>query len=292
MPTNLPVEWFLVNEEYEKETDPKKKAKLLEKLIAATPKHKGCENLLSNLKQRLSKLKKSSTKKRRGGGGGLSVRKEGAAQVVLLGFPNSGKSSLLKALTNTNPLISQVPFSTRTPQVGTMKYLNVQIQVVEVPAIIRGGAENQKWLGIARNADLIVLVIDSTNPKQSPELKQELFDAGIHKNELVVYTKKDLSKRGDAIDLSDPRSVEDLKRRIWKSLGLIRVYTRTRFVEPDLSKPVTLKEGSTVIDLAKEVHKDFARKLKHARVWRGKFKGLRAGPDYGLKDGDIIELVI
>ena len=58
-----------------------------------------------------------------------------------------------------------------------------------------------------------------------------------------------------------------------------------------MEEPVVLPKGSTVIDLAEEIHKDFAKKLKYARVWgSGRFEGQRVTRDYVLEDGDIVEL--
>lgn len=283
-----------VKYEYDKTTNPKDKIRLLERLISLTPDHKGTEKLLAQLRRTLSKLKDESERKKKGGGKrfGFEVKKEGAAQIVLIGAPSSGKSSLLAALTSATPAISPVPFTTKVPEIGAIKWLNVAIQVVEVPAIFPEGEDNPRWLGIARNAELIILVVDSTKPGQLKQLREELEAEAIDRPTIVVYTKGDLSRQGNAIAISNQWAVDDLKAKIWHELGLIRVYTRTRFTEPDYSRPITLSIGSTVMDLAKQIHKDFMHNLQYARIWRGKFKGLRAGADYELKDGDIVELVI
>jgi uncharacterized protein len=56
---------------------------------------------------------------------------------------------------------------------------------------------------------------------------------------------------------------------------------------------VVLKRGSTALDAAKSVHKDFGRNLRYAQVWgSGKFDGQRVKRDYVLQDGDVIELHI
>lgn len=292
MPANLPVEWFKAKEEYDQAKDVKERIRLLEKLISVTPTHKGCEKLLMQLKKSLAKLKKGTVKKKVTKGSGIAIKKEGAAQVVLLGFPSSGKSYLLRTLTNAKPEVSSVPFTTRKPEVGSMRWLNINIQIVEIPAIVPGGSENRMWLGLARSADLVILVLDPSQPEQLAQLKSELEQEGIEILIMPLYTRGDLTKKPNCVNLTDPRQVEELKSKIWKQLNLIRIYTRTRHTEPDLSRPVTLPSGSTVNDLSKVIHKDFQKSLKFARVWRGKFKGLQAGMDYELKDEDVVELVV
>lgn len=293
MPINATPEFFKAKADFENEKDPKKKIEKLKYLLSVAPSHKGAEKLLMQLKKKLAQLKEEAVKKKKGGSSyGVSVKKEGAAQVVIVGMPGCGKSTLLSLLTNARPEISPVPFTTKLPEVASMHYLNVGIQLVELPAIVPGGSENSKWLSIARTADLVVLLVDSTQPEQLQKLQQMLDEEGINNPTMVIYSKGDLSRKPKALNPSDKMLVEGLRTEIWKKLDLIRVYTKIRFAEPDLSRPVTLPKGSTVNDLALHVHRDFAQNLKHARIWRGNFKGLKAGADYELKDGDVVELVI
>jgi len=85
--------------------------------------------------------------------------------------------------------------------------------------------------------------------------------------------------------------LEELKLKIYQMLDIIRVYTKAPGQKPDLSDPVVLKRGSTLDDAAASVHKDFAAKLKYARIWgSGKHDGVMAKRDHVLEDGDIIEL--
>jgi ribosome-interacting GTPase 1 len=93
------------------------------------------------------------------------------------------------------------------------------------------------------------------------------------------------------ISAKERSGVEGVCSRLFSLLDCLRVYSKRPGHEPDLSNPVILKQKSTVLDLAKEIHKDFAAKLQYARIWgQGKYDGQRVNRDYILHDGDIIEL--
>jgi uncharacterized protein len=89
------------------------------------------------------------------------------------------------------------------------------------------------------------------------------------------------------------RNFAELKQAIFKRLQVVRVYARPPGEEPDMERPFVLKEGSTVSELTRKVHRDFFDKLKSVRVWgSSEFPGQMVHKDYELKDGDIVELRI
>lgn len=380
MPANLPPEYFKAEERYLQARTLEEKISATEELIRVTPKHKGTEKLLKTLKRRMAKLRRElrETRERRvgrGGGPSFAVRKEGAAQVALVGLPNSGKSKLLRELTGARPEVADYSFTTREPVPGMMEFEDVQIQLVEVPAIVKGSSLG-KGLGVqplsaVRNADAIALIVDgSANPpeqiqilvdelaaagvkvNQRPpkitiqrrstggveirgaemveggevEIKRVLQERHIHNafvaveepvtsekieealDESVVYrrafillTKCDLlrdvaklksleRKFGDFSLLRADTSSDELKKSIYENLGLIRVYTKRPDEEPARS-PLVLSKGSTVLQVARAVHKDFEKHLKFARVWGStRFSGQQVSRDYVLQDKDVVEL--
>jgi len=94
-----------------------------------------------------------------------------------------------------------------------------------------------------------------------------------------------------AISAKEGNGLEELKLKIYQILDIIRVYTKAPSQKPDFTEPIVLKRGSRLEDAAAEVHKDFAAKLKYARIWgSGKHDGIMAKRDHVLEDGDIIEL--
>ena len=193
MPANLPPEYFKAEERYFQARTLEERILATEDLIRLAPKHKGTEKLLRMLKRRLAKLRQELQVKqvRRVGRGGPSfaVKKEGAAQIALVGAPNSGKSTLLHQLTAARPKIDSYSFTTRQPLPGMMQFEDVQIQLVEVPAVIEGSSLGKglgaQPLSAARNADAIALVVDaSMEPiEQVRILINEIEAAGIRLNQ-------------------------------------------------------------------------------------------------------------
>jgi len=332
MPANLPPEYFKAEERYLRARTIEEKILATQELIRTAPKHKGTEKLLRTLKRRLAKLRQELQKqqsRRIGGGPSFAVKKEGAAQVALVGVPNSGKSMLLRWLTSAKPEVGDYPFTTREPVPGMMQFEDIQIQLVEVPALIEGSSMGRglgaQPLGVARNADAVALVVDvSADPlKQVETLVEELETAGImlnrvegledmpdetlvHRRAVIIATKGDLrgAREGfgelrhtlggqfpmvlvSAVQGGDP---EELKRLIFESLEIIRVYTKRPDEKPS-DRSLVLPKGSTVLDVAGAVHKDLARDLKFARVWgSARFPGQQVPRDYLLQDKDIVEL--
>lgn len=192
MPTNLPPEALVAEEKYSEATTLPEKIRTLQDFISKVPKHKGTEKLLSILKTRLAKLKdelETSKKARRGGGRNINIRKEGAAQVVLIGLTNCGRSSLLSKLTGANVKIADYPFTTKEPEVGMINYEGALIQLVEAPAIFENLTDNiigPPIFSIIRNADCIAVVIDlSDDPyKQMRIIREEL-----EKNDIKINVK-------------------------------------------------------------------------------------------------------
>jgi ribosome-interacting GTPase 1 len=382
MPANLPPEYFKAEEKYACARTLEEKIIATEELIRVAPKHKGSEKLLRTLKTRLAKLRQELRKqqaRRTGGGPSFAVRKEGAAQVVILGMPNSGKSTLLQRLTAARPEVAPYPFTTREPTPGMMQFEDVQVQLVEAPAIVEGSSLGRglgaQPLSVARNADMIVLTIDlSTDPigqvetliaeleaagvklnKPPPKLEisrgktggieirgAEFFDGDemelkrilqehrihnaivdikgptttedveevldesiVYRRAVIIATKADDPKASDNLNklvhaygksfpifLAPPQegSSDELKKQIFENLNVIRVYTK-RPDERPAERPLMLPRGSTVADVAREVHKDFANNLKFAKVWGStKFPGQRVPREYELKDRDVVEL--
>ena len=172
MVTNLPAEAIAKLNKYSEARTVEEKIRALEEFISAVPKHKGTENLLLWATRRLAQLREEAEReaRKRSGRGSrpdIFVEKEGAGQVVLVGPPNSGKSSLVGRLTNARVVVSPVPYSTTWPVPGMMDYMGVKLQVVDTPPIINpDGSVNAKVVALARNADVIAVVVglDSEDP--------------------------------------------------------------------------------------------------------------------------------
>ena len=242
MPVNPGIEYKLAEQEYLKAETLQQKIKCLEKMLSTVPKHKSSEGLQQQLKQKLSKLRTQQEKERKKKSSRyqISVKKEGAAQIVIIGVPNSGKSTLLSKLTNAKPTINPYPYSTKLPEVGIMDYEGIKLQVVEIPAILRGFENSDKgplFLGIIRNADLVMFLLREDPEREFELLITELEKANIKVNRekkdnyntylngtIIINSYKNFKvKNFECVNIHD----KDLTIKIWNNLGLIYVFTKT-----------------------------------------------------------------
>ena len=280
MPVNPDIHYQKAEQEYLEADTAEKKIKALKKMMSLAPSHKGSEGLRKQLKTRLAKLKYSQEKTRlrkKGGKNIFSIKKEGAASIVILGVPNSGKSTVLKKLTNADVKIAPYPFTTIKPEQGVLNYKGIKIQLIELPGIVESMELTEHGLSIfsiIRNANLVLIIYEKK--EEITFIKQELKEADLDKP-IISITKKD--------------TAEHMKEIIWKSLELIKVYTKQPGKKADYP-PVALKKGSTITALAERIHKDFAKKFRYAKVWgaSAKFPGQTVGLEHVLQDEDQVEL--
>ncbi|MEW5954176.1 MAG: GTPase [Bacillota bacterium] len=323
MPANLTPQYYEAEETYKKAVTPEEKIAALEEMLAVIPKHKGTEKIQADLKKRLSRLKEEGKKKARVARfDPFNVEKQGAGQVALYGYPNTGKSALVAALTRAKPKVADYPFTTTVPQAGMMPYKDILIQMVDTPPASPDGLP-PGLAGTLYNADALLLVIDIGSGECLDQLEGAFSilrerrilreDAtprsrGITPDRfLVLANKADLPGSVENLEiikeLGPPGlslfrvsaetglNLELLKERTFLMLDIIRVYSKIPGKEPDMSAPFVLSRGSTVLDMAETVHKDIARNLKSARLWgSAKFEGQTVQRDYVLADGDIVEL--
>jgi len=288
MPVNAGIDYANAQRKYLEARNVDEKIKALEEMIRTLPKHKGTENLLAQLHGRMTKLKTEREKQRKKSRKTFNIRKVGAARVCILGPPNSGKSMLLKKLTGVG-IPSECPYSTKKPFIGMMTLSGAQIQMIEIPSSFK-----PSFLSITRSSNLNICLIDMNKyNRQRKEMKKIIEKEGL-KNIIWVGNKNDLIKEKHEdvflISAKTGENIDDLKDIIWKSLKLIRIYTKSINKEKQ-DKPVVLPEGSRIMDLARNIHEDMIKFFMFARVWGStKFPGERVGLKYILKDKDIVEI--
>ncbi|MDP9382736.1 MAG: 50S ribosome-binding GTPase [Chloroflexota bacterium] len=240
----------------------------------------------------------------------IQIRREGAAQVALVGPPNAGKSSLLQALSEVQIKIGNYAFTTLRPVPALTRIGGVLVQLVEIPGLIEGATEDRgggrALLGVLRGADAIVYCHDAGAPLDGLlQVRAEVAAAGIDLPAILAATKADDAPPGAlerlcdkvpdlkvlGVSVLDDESLEKLKEEVWKLTGLIRVYLRHDGQTE--TEPVPLDPGATVLDVAASIHKDVAASFRGARVWgpSARFPGQQVGRAHCVLDGDTVEVL-
>ncbi len=297
----------------------------LEEMLRVMPKHKGTDHLKADLRRKLSKLKEAPAKK--GGGKHVDIfhiPKTGAGQIALIGMPNSGKSSILAALTNGKVNVADFPFATNAPVPGMAQFEDVQIELVDMPPITEEFVMPGQ-VGTYRHCDLIGIVIDlSEDVVQQADVildflesrnliisdkTEEVDDNGniLGRKAFCICTKSDIAKEKTVERIEERlkgynfdyivcstetfEGIESLPKKLFELLDIIRIYSNPPGKEADMTDPFTLPAGSTVMDLAKAIHRQLAENLKSARIWgTGVHPGQNVQKTHILNDKDIIEL--
>ena len=344
MPANLSPEYKAAAEAFRKARDPQVRLDCLRQMLSVIPKHKGTDHLQADLKHRIKELDEELEGPKKGGARSspaLVVRPEGAAQLALVGPPNSGKSLLHARLTGSAAKSGPYPYTTQYPEPGMFRWEDVLFQVVDLPAI---AAEHPlPWLGSTlQSADAALLVIDLSDPDCLQHVEsvqaalrerkvslvtewpagepaasiapvQTLDEADVFTVRLptlLVANKADRLDHADTdlealAELEEPhfpallvsaesgQGLAELGAWLWRSLGLVRVYTKTPGKPALHDRPFTLRHGEqTVADVARLVHRDMAKTLKYARVWGRSVvaEGQHVGREHVLADRDVVEL--
>lgn len=327
MPANLTPQYQKAEEEYRKAQTAVERFEILERMLVLIPKHKGTEKLQADLKTKLKETKAEIQVEKTAPKGGKVFRfpRQGAAQIVIVGGPNAGKSRILKELTKAEPEVADYPFTTREPLPGMMAWEDVTVQLIDTPPITESLFEPY-LLNFVRTADLVVLAFDGSSddaPEATAVVIEQFrqratllsnstgFDeddfSRLHVKSLLVVTRGHGDGVQDRLDFflemapivfptvrvnfDDSIEREVLQSTIIDRLGLIRLYTKAPGKPADYSSPFTIPAGGTVEELAGKVHRDLAAKLKFAKVWGASAAdGQIVGRDHVLADKDLVEL--
>ncbi len=195
MPTNVTPEFDRQRQVYEDTEGLEQRIIELTKLISLLPRHKGAERMKGDYRKKLAVLKATVEKKReqdraRKSGGGAEegvIRKEGAGQICLLGVTNSGKSTIINAVTNAEFEVADYVFTTAIPTPAMLTLEDINIQLIELPGVFDGSYESgigRQSLAVARNTDCIAIIIDLSQDVdyQMDVITKELDKARIRLN--------------------------------------------------------------------------------------------------------------
>ena len=310
MPTNVSPDFKKAQSAFRRAHDPEERLSLLREMLRLIPKHKGTEHLQSDIKSKIKDLTEELRGPKKGGARGgppTTFKLEGAAQIALVGPPNSGKSAIHAHLTGSHSTSQPYPFATQFPQPGMFLHNDVAFQLIDLPSVSR--EHPVAWIGNAlQPAEAALLVVDLSRPgcvEATNEVVELLREKRIH---LIAQWPKDVpepedddifatllptllvANKSDMID--DPLAelevleelsgvdfpmtavsaetgagFDDLGEWLFDALGVVRVYTKLPGAEADMGTPFTIRAGDSVLDVAFQVHKDIANSLKYARVW-------------------------
>ncbi len=270
----------------------------LDEMIKECPKHKSAEKMLANLRTRRIKLleKIERIKKSKSSSGKPGIKKADN-QIVLVGFTNSGKSTILSMLTNAKPLITEYSYSTQHPEIGTMDYEGVKFQIIDEPSF-----KNENFdVGIANTADLIIIIVT----KLDEIIESEKYITKTHGKRIIVFNKIDLLSENEkrkvsetlkskkinfVMTSSDGEGIENLKERIFSSFEIIRIYLKEPGKQPS-KLPLTIKPPATIKSVADKISKNLLPTIKEIHIWgpSSKFQNQKVGITHELKDKDIVE---
>jgi ribosome-interacting GTPase 1 len=324
MPANVTPEYEKAEQRYREATTDAERLAALQDMLSTIPKHKGTEKMQADIKRRLSQLRKERQKTGSNKGPDpFHILKSGAGQIVLVGLPNTGKSSLLAATTNAEVKVADYPFSTILPQPGMWQQDEVQLELVDTPPLspehVPAGL-----MGTIRNADLVCIVAEASDSalEQVEAVLAVLSARGLtlrtvprnflnawepsQRPGLIVLTKAELASPSaiaavqnlyagslEVIPVSarTGQGLEHWFARLWDLLAMIRVYAKQPGKPPDMSRPFILPAGATVADLARQIHRDLPTTMKFARLWgHGRFEGQQVHKTEVLQDKDVIEI--
>lgn len=240
----------------------------------------------------------------------IAVRREGAAQIALVGPPNVGKSSILQALSDIQIKTGDFAFTTLRPVPALTRIGGVLVQLVEIPGLIGGATDDRgggrALLGVLRSADAIVYCGRAgADPAELATVLDEVAAAGIEKPAILAITRADEASAAATTDLMqrfpalpaipvsilDDASLDALRAAMWALTGLIRVYLRTGGAVD--AEPIALEPGATITAVADAIHHDLAVACTGARVWgpSARFDGQRVGREHAVSDGDTVEIL-
>lgn len=341
MPTNVSPEYKKAEEAYRQAREPKERLDCLKLMLSTIPKHKGTEHLQADIKSRIKDLTEELAGPKKGGqrsGPALAIRPEGAAQVALLGPPNSGKSALHLRLTGSRAQSGPGPFITQFPEPGMLPCEDIAFQLLDLPSM--SPEHSPPWIASSlQGCDAALLVVDLADPAcvdnvqfildtleqkkvtlvadwptlvagddAPPDAGESLADPfRIELPTLLVANKSDILPDPEEIAVLEEllgvhyptlrvsaetgQGLGELAPWLFRALGVVRVYTKAPGKDVERDRPFTVRQGDTVLDVARLVHKDIAEGFRFARMWGATvFDGQQVGGDQAVSDGDVVEL--
>jgi uncharacterized protein len=328
MPANLTQQYLKAEESYRRATTLGEELQCLQVMLKEIPKHKGTDHLQAELKAKIAKIKKELVSEKGSGKKthGFRIPRQGAGTAIVLGAPNAGKSQLIASLTHATPEVAPYPFTTTVPAPAMMPWEDVTVQLIDTPPITADYLDSNLH-GLIRAADLALLLVAldddngielcqdvldrlaQTKTRLAAQSSLDEHDVGLSYTQTFLVPNKidafaaaerlsllhelmPLDFRAFVISAQEGTGLDALREAIYRSMDVVRVYSKLPAAkEPDRERPFTVRRGSTLLEMAGMVHKDFVEGLKFARVWgEAVHDGTQVKGDYVLHDRDVVEL--
>jgi small GTP-binding protein len=236
------------------------------------------------------------------------VKKE-TPQSMIIGLPNSGKSTLLASLTRSDVRIAAYPFTTQKPELGSLSYNNVRIQMVELPSFYSGvSIQNKALISLLRTTDTVIEVINKAEElkvlsRELEESRIRLYNRKTDVHEkysedyvflpaIVVYRNTEPETELEAISFQDRRRI---KEELYQQLNITRIYLRDMAGNVNLPPVVFLDMQEVCVeDVARSIGPKYLKSFRYARIWgaSANYEGEKVGLKRRLEDGDTVTVYI
>lgn len=186
------------------------------------------------------------------------------------------------------------------------KYMGAGMRIILVGTLVDCSTRNiEELLRSYRITDAVVKISGEATLN---EVEDSIFESTIYKPAIVVANKADLEGSRASLErlktyvgnrlpvatvsCEKRLGLEILGETLFRTLDIMRVYTKEPNEREHSKKPFILKKGATVYDLAKDIHSDFRKRFNFAKVWSKRlvFSPQKVGSTFVLADGDIVEI--
>ncbi len=243
--------------------------------------------------------------------GSIELRLKLLADAALVGLPNAGKSSLLARISNARPKVAEYPFTTLSPNLGTVEAPDGrQLVVADVPGLIEGASEGvglgHEFLAHLERARLLLHVIDSSEGDAAERwrtIDAELaaYGAGLDERpQVVILNKTDLSPEPPVFEIEDERIVRVFRVSAATGAGIDALKLALHeLVPPDEIVPVAAGDEEELVDFLVYRPQPARRAYRVFRTERGfRVTGRAPAPQEleailkaaGAREGDEIEV--
>lgn len=186
------------------------------------------------------------------------------------------------------------------------KHAGVSLRIILVGKLI--GCSMREVEALLRSYRINDAIVKISGEITLDEIEDAIFESTIYKPALIIANKTDLKgaeanlRRLEAhvngklpiiaVSCEKRRGLEQLGEELFKTMNIIRIYTKEPGNKLPSSNPFTLKRGATLQDLAKSIHGEFVKEFAFARVWAKRlvFSPQKVGLSFILEDGDTVEI--